>query len=532
MYPPDLKAFMERTEAVTSGSRSPGEGMDAKLEEKNKASKVWHKGAPLAAAWVRVFRNLDVLEKRCRYQWLWNSAKPLRATSAHQRGKADYAKGEDQYGGVTGTQDGVTVTQEGVFGTQDGVTGTQEGGVGNDPLDLTFSNLRSFNSDLANSVQISCRSTSMACRMLAVEDAPSQPVRRVYDAVIQGEERVEDAPNFRTVRTQLEHEWARTLGGRQYLSHQDNGRGILVFGTNRNFRKLRHCAVKYPTATSSPVIHGLYHGRVIPFVMALMTSKTVGAYRQVLQHIKEKEREETGHDLSPESDFEVSIISSNETEFPDAISWCYFHFCQSLWWRIQQLSLAGPCRWDPRLKRCLRKVMGIGYLPVALVRFNFQEHIGRNSTQQLIGQYPALQEFFDYKETNYVAADDVTFPIPLWNVYNRDTDTRTNNLMPYSPLYKVNDFVVVRGNANDGDDTVPWFAKVVAVNQSKRRLTLRWHVPNEEGVYTGETKGGKDLKDDSARFDDIVSTVQMSEDMTLPVEEFKKAWEALKQATE
>ncbi|CAH1277528.1 Hypp9683, partial [Branchiostoma lanceolatum] len=316
-------------------------------------------------------------------------------------------------------------------------------------------------------------------------NSPSQPVRRVYDAVIQGEERVKDVPNFRTVRTQLERrraslaplptmedvvipdEWARILGGRQYLSHQDNGRGIFVFGTNRNFRKLRHCAVKYLTATSSPVIHGLYHGRVIQFVMALMTSKTVGAYRQVLQHIKEKEREETGHDLSPEmivSDFEVSIISSNETEFPDAISGCYFHFCQSLWWRIQQLSLAGPCRWDPRLKRCLRKVMGIGYLPVAL-----------------------------------------------------------------SPLYKVNDFVVVRGNANDGDDTVPWFAKEVAVNQSKRRLTLRWHVPNEEGVYTRETKGGKDLKDDSARFDDIVSTVQMSEDMTLPVEEFKKAWEALKQ---
>ncbi|CAH1242502.1 Hypp6779 [Branchiostoma lanceolatum] len=265
---------------------------------------------------------------------------------------------------------------------------------------------------------LTCRSTSMACRMLAVEDAPSQPVRRVYDAVIQGEERVEDAPNFRTVRTQLERRRASFAPPSQLWrmsSSQTSGRGHWEDGT-----------------TSSPVIHGLYHGRVIPFVMALMTSKTVGAYRQVLQHIKEKEREETGHDLSPEmivSDFEVSIISSNETEFPDAISGCYFHFCQSLWRRIQQLSLTGPCRWDPGLKRCLRKVMGIGYLPVALVRFNFHEHIGRNSTQQLIGQYPALQEFFDYKETNYVAADDVTFPIPLWNVYNRDTDTRTNNLM-------------------------------------------------------------------------------------------------------
>ncbi|KAI8490489.1 hypothetical protein Bbelb_317570 [Branchiostoma belcheri] len=63
MYPPDLKAFMERTESVSSRSKSLGEGMDARLEEKNKASKAWHKGAPLAADWVRVFRNLDVLEK-------------------------------------------------------------------------------------------------------------------------------------------------------------------------------------------------------------------------------------------------------------------------------------------------------------------------------------------------------------------------------------------------------------------------------------------------------------------------------------
>ncbi|XP_019646796.1 PREDICTED: uncharacterized protein LOC109487258 [Branchiostoma belcheri] len=63
MYPPDLRSFMEKTESVSSGGKSVGEGMDAKLEEKNKASKAWHKGAPLAADWIRVFRNLDVLEK-------------------------------------------------------------------------------------------------------------------------------------------------------------------------------------------------------------------------------------------------------------------------------------------------------------------------------------------------------------------------------------------------------------------------------------------------------------------------------------
>ncbi|CAH1267096.1 TBCK [Branchiostoma lanceolatum] len=62
----------------------------------------------------------------------------------------------------------------------------------------------------------SINARAMVCRMLAaVEDTPSQPVRRVYDAVIQGEARVRDAPNFRTVRTQLERfhqRWNNIIG--------------------------------------------------------------------------------------------------------------------------------------------------------------------------------------------------------------------------------------------------------------------------------------------------------------------------------
>ncbi|KAI8487142.1 hypothetical protein Bbelb_349400 [Branchiostoma belcheri] len=142
---------------------------------------------------------------------------------------------------------------------------------------------------------------AIACRVLAaVDNTPSQP-----DVVIPDE-------------------WARTWGGRQFLSYQDNDLGILVFGTNRNFSRLRHCSVLYMDGTFKTcprpysqffTIHGLYHGRAIPFVMALMTTKTVGAYRQVLQHVKEKVLEETGHELNPRmivSDFVLAIISANE----------------------------------------------------------------------------------------------------------------------------------------------------------------------------------------------------------------------------
>ncbi|KAI8516518.1 hypothetical protein Bbelb_050990 [Branchiostoma belcheri] len=90
-------------------------------------------------------------------------------------------------------------------------------------------------------------------------------------------------------------------------------------------------------------IHGMYDGRPIPFAMALMTTKTVGAYRQVLQHVKEKGPAANGTSaVGIVSDVELALITAHKTEFPDAtVSGCYFHFCQSLWRRIQNLGLAG-----------------------------------------------------------------------------------------------------------------------------------------------------------------------------------------------
>ncbi|KAI8490579.1 hypothetical protein Bbelb_318470 [Branchiostoma belcheri] len=211
----------------------------------------------------------------------------------------------------------------------------------------------------------------VTCRMLAaVEADPSQPARRVYDEVVQEEEDMANVPNFRTVRTQLERrraafappiphdvddvvipgQWAETWDGRQFLSHQDNDWGFIVFATDRNYRKMGRCRVLYMDGTfkSCPepycqvlTIHGLYHGRVIPFVMALLVDKTVGAYRALLDHVQRKVRQESGHRLRPDqivADFEVGLMAAYQTEFPEAdTSGCYYHFTQNLWKHIQQL---------------------------------------------------------------------------------------------------------------------------------------------------------------------------------------------------
>ena len=137
---------------------------------------------------------------------------------------------------------------------------------------------------------ITCSSVKQ--RMLEVVEAnPSKPVRRVYDEVIQDAE--EDVvPEFNNVRSRLcrkrasllppipqnidevviQNEWAQTWRGLDFVSHQDNDWGVLVFGTDRNFANLSRCQVVYIDGTfkSCPrpyeqfvTIHGKYMDRVV-----------------------------------------------------------------------------------------------------------------------------------------------------------------------------------------------------------------------------------------------------------------------------
>jgi hypothetical protein len=103
----------------------------------------------------------------------------------------------------------------------------------------------------------------------------------------------------------------------------------------------------------------------------------------------------------------------------------------SLWHRIQNLGLAVQSRRVKRLKKIIRKVMALGHLPLAFVRQNFRMLVERNSTRHLINRFPALQDFLDYVERNYL---DGNFPPALWNVFNRDSDTRTNNHIEGRPM--------------------------------------------------------------------------------------------------
>ena len=293
-----------------------------------------------------------------------------------------------------------------------------------------------------------------------IRNDPTMPIKRVYNDVCHraaGHVDEDDVPEFHSVRSAMsrtrssvlpdipetvddvviEEEWARTWEGQDFLSHLDNDWGIAVFATSRNFQRLQRCQTIFidgtfktcpPPYAQLVTIHGMYHGRVLPFVLALMTGKEVGQYRQVLQHVKRKVRQVTGHRFRPRlviSDFEQSIQIAVQTELRHSrISSCYFHFCKNLWKKITDLGLSRAYKRNRRLKKTLRKFMAIAYLPLRLVRHNFRLLVASRRTRRLINRYPSLMDFILYLERNYVLGQ---FPVATWNVYDRDIDTRTNN---------------------------------------------------------------------------------------------------------
>jgi hypothetical protein len=225
------------------------------------------------------------------------------------------------------------------------------------------------------------------------------------------------------------------------LSLLDNNWGLAVFTISRNLKTLAKCHTVYIDGTfrTSPApyfqfvtIHGYFRDRVIPLVFCLLNGKQVGQYRKILRHIKRKTLRVSGQPFDPQKlvcDFEAAIIAAIQMELPNTrVQGCYFHLCQSLWRKVQEIGLAGPYRTKAKLRKCLQKFMAIGYLPLALVRQNFHTYVGSGLVTRCLQRYPQLQRFIQYMDANYVSANAL-FPPKIWNVFQRTSDTRTNNFV-------------------------------------------------------------------------------------------------------
>lgn len=234
-----------------------------------------------------------------------------------------------------------------------------------------------------------------------IEDDPSMPIRRAYNRALLNAADPANVPRFAEIESTLQRHrnalwppvprtindvdidgiWAQNWRGRRMLIHLNNIAGVAVFATPRQLRVLQTCQDLFVDGTfrTAPrpyiqivTVHGEFNDWTIPLAMCLSTGKTRLHYGDIIRALKRGVLAETGQQLECQrvvTDFEAGLLQAIRAELPQVrTSGCYFHFCSSLYRKIQELGLAGPYQADVILKTCVRKVMALGFLPLITVR--------------------------------------------------------------------------------------------------------------------------------------------------------------------
>ena len=168
-------------------------------------------------------------------------------------------------------------------------------------------------------------------------------------------------------------------------------------------------------------IHAMYMNHPIHFVTCLLEGKHIEDYLFCLSTVKARIQQLTGIAWQPTKficDFEQSIISAIEVEFPQAtINGCYFHYTKSLRRKVGEFGLIHAYRTDQEFKgNIIRTIMALGFdilgtSPLA----NNRVRLSWNRTFfQLCAKY---------------ILPNSNFPPPRWNLWHRNMSTRTNNIV-------------------------------------------------------------------------------------------------------
>ena len=296
----------------------------------------------------------------------------------------------------------------------------------------------------------------------AIFQDSTRPIRRLFNDAVHQQPAIDSdeddfLPEFHSIRSSLARkrqqlypaiprrvrdikirgQWKKNWQGQELICHQDRRWGLVIMMSSRCASYVQNCQDLYVDGTFKTcpkpfvqviTVHGRCHGRVLPFAFVMLKSKEVALYREMFRQLKCKVLRFTGHRLRPRRilcDFEIALMSAAEAEFQQSsIVGCYFHFCQNIWRKVQNLGLSVAYRRNLHVKKFVRKVMTLAYLPVAVVRINFRLMFTSTTVRRLIRQFPAIAQFITYFERNYING---VFKPKVWNVYERDVDFRTNN---------------------------------------------------------------------------------------------------------
>ena len=218
----------------------------------------------------------------------------------------------------------------------------------------------------------------------------------------------------------------------EFLLH-DSGPGddrLLIFGDRELLRALSRAHIWIADGTFKVVaclffqlytIHFEFAGGINPAgVYCLLSSKSRAAYDQLLGALK---------NLIPNAapsrillDFEASAVGAFRDAYPNAqISGCYFHLCQSILRKVNEVGLKSDYETDHEIRGFIRCLAALSHVPVDDVVHAFEvlvQDMPSNENVNDVVTYFELTYIRGRRRPgrgeNYSAA---VFPLPLWNQF-------------------------------------------------------------------------------------------------------------------
>ncbi|XP_071109021.1 uncharacterized protein [Haliotis cracherodii] len=232
---------------------------------------------------------------------------------------------------------------------------------------------------------------------------------------------------------QLEGDWTETTDSRPFLLFTDgDANKIVVFSTHDQLQALQSADTVYMDGTFTScldlwnqvyMIHARSGSCMYPLVFALLPDRQTTTYTRLFSRLKTEVQQRFNRPLAPatvQTDFEKAAIRAVNTEFPNAdVKDCFFHYCQAIWRKTQDLGLAVQYKEDPAVQQWIRRAAGLALLPWLDAQDTWLD------AMQATPPVPRADDFNDYMVINWVD-DDARFPIPLWN-HHQTAGPRTNN---------------------------------------------------------------------------------------------------------
>ena len=178
-------------------------------------------------------------------------------------------------------------------------------------------------------------------------------------------------------------------------------------------------------------MHTMRSNRSFPCLYAVMTHKTLESYEALFTFMTAKAATLFPGDPHPIkwentlTDFESGLLPAIQghdfrTAAPVIPRGCHFHYTQCIWRQVQREGLAHAYRVQPLVKRFIRGLFAVPYLPAKEVQAGYNDFIGTQASQDAEAQFPKLVNYFNNNWLHGI------YPIQMWNVYDA-CEIRTNN---------------------------------------------------------------------------------------------------------